>query len=280
MTSTTSTMTDAPSRLSGVVPVRLAARLLMVVVWISSALFGLYILAFYGRAVFAAAMERWNTVLPGLYEPQAPAATAGIGLHFAAGGLILILGCVQLLSGVRTRWPALHRWTGRLYVVAALVAGVGGLAFILAKGTIGGTVMDVGFGLYGVLMVLAAVQAWRHGQARRLEQHRAWALRLFALAIGSWLYRMDYGIWMLLTNGLGHVQGFTGPFDRVMAFFFYLPNLLVVELYLRTRDGEGAPALRWSVAAAMFAAAALLGVGTYFFTLHYWGPGILGQLPG
>lgn len=91
---------------------------------------------------------------------------------------------------------------------------------------------------------------------------------------------MDYGIWMLLTGGLGHSQDFTGPFDRVMAFFFYLPNLLVVELYLRARRSGTGPALRWTASAAMSASAALLAVGTYFFTLHFWGPGILGQLPG
>jgi hypothetical protein len=150
----------------------------------------------------------------------------------------------------------------------------------VAKGTVGGTVMDVGFGLYGVLMIVSATQAWWHGYARRIETHRAWALRLFALAIGSWLYRMDYGIWLLLAHGAGHTSTFSGPFDHVMVFFFYLPNLLVVELYLRAWQAGIAPVARWAASAAMLAAALLLGVGTYFFTLHYWWPGMLGQLPG
>jgi hypothetical protein len=269
-----------PAHLSGASTLRFSARSLMAVVWASSALFGLYIVAFYGRAVFVGEPERWNTVLPGLYAAQAPFANSGIGLHFAAGGLILMLGCVQLLEGVRRRWPVLHRWIGRVYVSAALVAGLGGLAFIVAKGTIGGTPMDLGFGLYGVLTVLAAVQTWRHAHGRRLEVHRAWALRLFALAVGSWLYRMEYGIWMLLAGGLGHQPGFTGPFDQVMAFFFYLPNLLVVELYLRARRTGVAPAVRWSSSVAMLSCSALVGVGTYFFTRYYWWPGITGAMPG
>jgi hypothetical protein len=259
---------------------RAVSRLLMVVVWTSSALFGLYILAFYGRTALTGLPAQWNTVLPGLYGSGTPMANGGIGLHFAAGGLILVLGCIQLLPGLRARWPALHRWVGRSYVLAALAAGVGGLAFIVAKGTVGGAVMDVGFGLYGVLMIVSATQAWRYGYARRIETHRAWALRLFALAIGSWLYRMDYGIWLLLAHGAGHTEAFSGPFDHVMVFFFYLPNLLVVELYLRAWQTGIAPVARWAASAVMLAAALLLGVGTYFFTLHYWGPGMLGQLPG
>jgi len=259
---------------------RWSARALVATVWISATLFGLYILAFYAGALAEGEMEAWNRVLPRLYESDTPAATAGIGLHFAAGGIILALGCIQLIGAVRDRFPAVHRWTGRVYVTASLLAGVGGLTFILAKGTIGGAAMDAGFGLYGVLTVLAAAQTIRHARAGRMEAHRAWALRLFALAIGSWLYRMDYGFWLLLTDGAGHAQDFTGPFDRVMAFWFYLPNLLVVEAFVRGRRVTARPAVRLAAAGVLAAATGFLLLGTYYFTKFYWGPAILDRLPG
>ena len=107
-------------------------------VWISATLFGFYILAFYAGALAEGQMSKWNQNLTGLFEPHSPAATSGLGLHFLAGGVILILGCVQLIGKVRARWPALHRWVGRIYVSAALLAGLGGLTFILTVGTIGG----------------------------------------------------------------------------------------------------------------------------------------------
>lgn len=183
---------------------------LVVTVWLSSALFGLYILAFYAGALADGGMEKWNDVLPRLYEADSPAANAGIGLHFAAGGIILVLGFVQLIAWIRMRFPAAHRWVGRVYVLASLLAGIGGLTFILVKGTIGGTVMDIGFGLYGALMIVSAAQTFRLARLGQMEAHRAWALRLFALAIGSWLYRMDYGFWLMLTGGAGHAQNFSG----------------------------------------------------------------------
>jgi hypothetical protein len=253
---------------------------LVATVWISATLFGLYILAFYAGALAEGEMAAWNRVLPRLYEPETPVATAGIGLHFAAGGTILALGCIQLIGAVRDRFPAVHRWLGRVYVTAALLAGVGGLAFIAAKGTIGGAVMDVGFGLYGVLTVLAAVQTFRHARAKRLEAHRAWALRLFALAIGSWLYRMDYGFWLLLADGAGHTRDFRGPFDVVMSFWFYLPNLLVAEAFIRARRVTARPALRMAAAGVLAGATGFLLLGTYYFTRFYWGPAILDRLPG
>jgi hypothetical protein len=247
---------------------------LVVTVWVSVTLFGVYILAHYAGAVTDEDLPSWNAVLPRLYEPTTPAATVAIGLHFLAGGVILVLGCVQLIAPIRARWPAVHRGFGRVYVVASLLAGVGGLGFIAVKGTVGGLVMNLGFGLYGVAVVVCAVQAYRHARARRIEQHRAWALRLFALAIGSWLYRMEYGFWLLLVGDLGHTEDFRGGFDRVMAFFFYLPNLLVVEALLRARSRPSSPGARGVAVAVQLGATAFLVLGTYFFTVELWAPSI------
>jgi uncharacterized membrane protein len=277
-------VSPAPERLylqsASAALLRWTSLALVSTVWISSTLFGLYILAFYAGALVEGNMQQWNQVLPRIYEPETPAATAGIGVHFAAGGVILVLGFIQLIGAIRTHYPALHRWLGRIYVVASLLAGLGGLLFIAVKGTVGGTVMDIGFSLYGVLMVLAAVQTIRYARAGEMEIHRAWALRLFALAIGSWLYRMDYGFWALLANGAGHTDDFRGPFDMVMAFFFYLPNLLVVELFLRARPKTVPPVLKIAAAGVFVGATALLLLGTYFFTKILWGPAILYWVTG
>jgi Predicted membrane protein (DUF2306) len=228
---------------------RWSSKALVCTVWISATLFGLYIVAFYVGALADGQLARWNQNLPGLYAPHSPAATSGLGLHFLAGRVILILGCIQLIGSVRTRWPALHRWLGRVYLSAALLAGLGGLTFILVVGTIGGPIMNVDFGLYGVLMVLTAVQTYRYARARSLQRHRAWALRLFTLAIGSWLFRMDYGFWLLLSGGWGSTDDFRGPFDHVMAFFFYPPNLLIVEAFIRSKHAAS-PQIK--LAAAVF----------------------------
>jgi hypothetical protein len=45
---------------------------------------------------------------------------------------------------------------------------------------------------------------------------------------------MDYGFWLIAAHRIGHTPDFRGPFDIVMAFFFYLPNLALAELLLRS----------------------------------------------
>ncbi len=251
---------------------RWSARVLVGVSWISGAIFALYIIGFFGGAALGGAGERWNESLPGLYDMAAPLATLAIGAHFAAGGVLLLLGPVQLITRVRQTVPGLHRGLGRTYVLSAGLAGLGGLVFIAGSGTIGGWVMDVGFGLYGVLMVLCAAMAYRHARARRYVLHRAWAIRLFALTIGSWLYRMEYGTWFMLTGGLGVGAGFSGVFDAVMAFFFYVPNLVLAELFIRARGHAGGAALRLGTAGLLAIASALVILVTWNFSAANWGP--------
>jgi hypothetical protein len=250
--------------------------LLMTTVWVSAGLFGLYILAFYAAALYKGNLERWNEILPGLYDKGTQRATMGIGLHFAMGGIILILGSIQLIDAIRIRFLTLHRWVGRIYVIASILVAIGGLVFIIAKGTIGGLVMNIGFGLYGLLMLVAAVETYRHAIAKNTDTHRAWALRLYALAIGSWLYRMDYGFWFLLADKAGHNNTFTGPFDYIMAFFFYIPNLLVAEIFIRSQNNRQ---ISWWLnlifTVVLLSMTSFLLLGTYYFTKFYWGPAII-----
>jgi uncharacterized membrane protein len=148
-----------------VLAVRWSAGALVATTWASAAIFGAYILAFYGGAAPRGTLGDWNRTLPRLYEAATPAATAAMAAHFLTGAILLVLGPVQLLGAVRRRYPALHRWLGRVYVGAAALAGLAGLTFIALKGTVGGPVMSAGFGLYGALMTLAAARTYAHARA-------------------------------------------------------------------------------------------------------------------
>lgn len=273
-------MTSAPAIPLNRRLLQYATRFLGTIVWGSALVFGVYILAFYALGYLTGDTDRWNKVLPGLYDPNNAGSTAGIALHFLAGGIILVLGCIQLLEGVRKKYPSLHRISGRVYVLACLLAAVGGLVFVVLKGTIGGTMMNIGFAGYGILMLLAAVQTIRFARGKDFSRHRAWALRLFALAIGSWLYRMDYGFYIGFGGESGHTDNFQGWFDYIMDFWFYLPNLLVVEIILQELPFFRKPWVRVAGALIMVIAGALISFATFIFIRDFWGPGIMAAFPG
>jgi hypothetical protein len=269
--------TEADAEASAAI-LRWSARSLVGVSWVSAILFGLYIFAFYIGAISDGELGQWNTHLPHLYDQHELLATIGIATHFATGAILLLLGPVQLIASVRRKVPRLHRWIGWLYAGTAFVTGLGGLVFIAREGTIGGMPMNVGFALYGVLVVSASVMApWRARQ-RRFDEHRAWAIRLFALAIGSWLYRMDYGFWSMVADKAGHTQDFRGPFDIVMSFFFYVPNLIVAEIFIRAQRLRLNSRANIGAALVLSGATLFLAVATYYFTVGYWAPPIIHRI--
>ena len=259
-------------------PIKFVSRFLVVAVWVSSAIFGCYILAFYGGAIPTQTLNQWNKHLPNLYDAQSPNSTLAMGFHLLAGSILLVLGPIQFIDQLRSRFPIWHRWIGRIYILSAMVAGIGGLTYILIKGTVGGIFMNVGFGLYGLLISAFAVQTFLSAKKLDFENHRAWAIRLLALVIGSWLYRVEYGFWSIALNEFGRGPKFSGPFDLVMDFFFYLPNLLVAELIIRSKyQKQNSWAKRLSVVTLSIACIFVV-IGTYFFTRYYWGPAIINRL--
>ena len=165
------------------------------------------------------------------------AANIMVFIHMMTGGAITLLVPFQLIRPLRQKIPALHKWAGRVIVCAAIPTAIGGLVYIGLRGSIGGWPMDAGFALYGTLTLTAAIQTIRHARAKRMDKHQAWALRLFWLAIGSWLYRVHYGLWYLATGGLWSNPTFTGAFDLAQNVGFYVPYLIGVEIYLRRRFG-------------------------------------------
>src|SRR3546814_13659589 len=80
---------------------RRASLALVATVWASGILFGAYILLFFGGSALGGLTARWNDALQGLHDPALPSAVIAIGFHFVAGGILLLLGPVQLLGPLR-----------------------------------------------------------------------------------------------------------------------------------------------------------------------------------
>ncbi|NRA31473.1 MAG: DUF2306 domain-containing protein, partial [Parvularculaceae bacterium] len=190
-----------------------------------------------------------------------------------------LFGPLQFIEAIRKRHNRVHRAIGSLYAFAAVVAGVGGLSFIALGGTVGGPVMSIGFAGYGAAMAVCGVMAPLAAMRGRIAEHRAWVFRLFALAIGSWLYRIEYGFFFALLDGAGHQRDFRGSVDQIMAFAFYVPNLVVAELLIRRPIHTWSAGAQRALAAGLVPITALLAVGTLFFVVEIWWPEILTHGP-
>jgi hypothetical protein len=212
--------------------------------------------------------SQWKALVEGLPMETASAwvANLGIGLHFLAGLILITAWPLLLSSRIRSHHRAVHRWTGRIYVSAGGLAGVGGISFILSHGAYV-PAASVAFAIWGAGLFLCAAMTYVHARARRLEQHRAWALRLFAMVLGAWLFDLEFRGWKDLTGGAGIGNGDRLEwFDYALLYLFFVPNLLVAEFLIRRGHRHLGGRLIWAAIALAVLAVSALGYATYVVT--------------
>jgi len=116
--------------------------------------------------------------------------------HVAGAVLALTAGAVQFSSRIR-RWNLnFHRITGRIYVGAICVAGPA--AIVLSHGTIYFTATLVQAGAWLVTATAALLTA----RNRRIEQHRQWVVRSYAVTFTFIVLHVanPTGFWTLFTE--------------------------------------------------------------------------------
>lgn len=221
--------------------------------------FGAYILLRATGATFKN-FDQWHGLVSG--QPMRTladwAGNVGIGIHYFMGAVLVLAWPILFSSRIRARHRLVHRWTGRVYVTAGLLAGAGGLSFILAHHN--GSAPHTAFAIWGGVMILSAVMAYVHARAKRFDLHRAWAIRLFAMVLGSWIFDLEYRAWEDLAGGVGFgTEKGPGWFDYAINYLFFVPNLLVAECFIRNlhkRTALSQP-LKWPVLATLAIAGAV-----------------------
>src|SRR4030095_6913770 len=98
----------------------------------------------------------------------------------ARSGPALIAGLFQLWSGLRRRSMTIHRWTGRLYVVAVLIGGVA--AFYLASHAGQGAAFAISLGALGVAWWTTTGMAYVAIRLGHIGQHKEGGIRSFGVA--------------------------------------------------------------------------------------------------
>ena len=168
-------------------------------------------LAFIGLAV---ATRRTVVLLkPGaMTTPKNPA--AALDAHFASerpltlthilpAMLFMVLGPLQFVRGLRSRYPQVHRWSGRVFLAASAVIGISGLTLAFGK-TIGGLDEKAAIALFGTLFLISLAKALRHALRREFAQHREWMIRGYAIGLAVATIRPIMGAFFAAALMRGH----------------------------------------------------------------------------
>jgi hypothetical protein len=144
--------------------------------------------------------------------------------HMIVAPIALLTGPWQFIPQLRARFPRLHRWTGRLYVLACVVAGVGALA--TAPFASGGPIAGLGFGMLAVLWLWTTVSGWRAAVNRKIDQHRIWMRFSYAMTFGAVTLRLQIPFGFIFF----HFHSYS-EMSVWLAYTSWIPNVIVVGLY-------------------------------------------------
>jgi hypothetical protein len=242
---------------------------------LGQAMFLVYIVAFYGGAVVANDLARMAKVLPIAYVPGDLLGNAALATHLFLAAVITLGGPLQLLPQVRERFPVFHRWTGRVYMLTALLISITALYLVWVRGSVGGLVQHLAVSLNALLILFCGFMALRTAMARRFALHRRWAMRLYLMASGVWFFRVGLFLWLIIHKApVGFdPKSFQGPFLNFLTFAQTLLPLAVLELYLWAKgQNESGPKL--AVAALLFVLTCGMGVGIFGAAMGLWLPRI------
>ncbi len=235
--------------------------------------FAAYVAAFYGSAAMQGRWTAWNKVLLHGHVPGDPLGNGVVALHLLFTVVVVLGGAFQLAPVSRRLWPQLHRWNGRLYLLAATVLAVGGLVMVWTRGTVGGPAQHLAISLNALVILACAGLAWREALAGRFDSHRRWALRLWLAVAGVWFFRIGLMAWLVLNRGpVGFdPETFRGPFLVFLAFAQFLLPLALLELYLRVRKG-GRPRAQAALAVLLVLLTLLTALGIAAASMLMWWP--------
>lgn len=249
-----------------------AAAFWLVIVIAGQWVFALFALGYYGGSAAQGNLAAWNEILPTGIAKGDSMGNAALIAHLFFAVVLNFGGPLQFVPWIRNRYPAFHRWNGRIFVVGACIAALGGVYMQWTRGNMGGIMLDIGNTSAALLIFTFSFLAWRLALNRKFDKHRQWAFRLFMVVSVTWFFRIGVILWYVLTGGVGiDDETFTGPFITVWAFGQYLLPLALLELYFFAQRTK----IQWvklSTSLALYIFTLAMAAGLTFITMMFWFP--------
>jgi len=155
-----------------------------------------------------------------------------VTVHIVSASLFAILGAFQFASSFRRRWPAWHRWAGRLLVICGLLVGLSGLWMVLFyPHPVGdGDFLSAQRLLFGSAMIVSIVLSFTAIRRGNVTRHRAWMMRGYAIGMGAGTQAL-----VLMVGEM--IAGKPGELSRALLMgSAWVINLAVAEWVIRRRS--------------------------------------------
>ena len=141
--------------------------------------------------------------------------------HIIFGGIALLIGWTQFSFKIRQNKPMIHRNTGKIYILSAVLSSL--CSLFIAQFATGGLSNTLAFSLNGILWLSTTIYAFYVIRGGNISSHKNAMIYSYALCFSAVTLR----IWLpLLTM-------FTHNFDmsyKIVGWLCWLPNIIVAYI--------------------------------------------------
>lgn len=153
-----------------------------------------------------------------------------LSVHASLGAIACLLGPWQFVESLRTRHVRLHRWIGWSYASAVAASWIASVPLALHAQT--GAWASAGFFGLGAFWIVCTTMAVTAVALRKdFEAHGRWMIRSYGLTAAAITLR----IYLPISLAMHWRYDIAYP---AIAWLCWVPNLIGVEIYLRTRPGS------------------------------------------
>jgi len=170
-------------------------------------------------------------------------------LHIVGSGFFLVAGAFQFSHSIRRRWPMWHRKMGIVVAAAGLLAALSALWLALFFPP----AVDDNALLHAIRLVVAPAMAGFillgivHAKQRRLDRHRAWMMRGYALGAGAGTQALLLGPWGFLFSEPGVMT------RAILMGSAWAINLLIAESFIAKKPKRKPSNRFWNRIASFYA---------------------------
>jgi hypothetical protein len=160
--------------------------------------------------------------------------------HVIFGSIALLTACLQIWPWLRTRFPDVHRRTGRVYVFAGVLPA-GAIGLVIGALTPFGPVLRASNVVLALVWLVVTITGYRAGRQYRLADHRRWMIRSVVLTLSIITNRVWAVVWVIVlvpqleTTFGGNEALMVQSIAGLSAWLGWVLPLLVAEWWLDTR---------------------------------------------
>lgn len=160
------------------------------------------------------------------------AAPVPIVLHVISCSVYFVLGAFQFSPGFRSNNRRWHRTAGRILIPTGLASAATGMWMAVVYPPLfgDGTALTYIRLMVGGAMMLFVCLGFAAIRQRAFNDHRAWMMRAYALAIAAGSQPLTLGIVFVIYGAFGEMEYTLGMTAG------WLLNLAVAEWFIRTRN--------------------------------------------